>query len=136
MGWHSGWNGVMGKAVLWGTPGWECCKSSLVGRESDSSSGLRPGDVVSAGHGAAAPPDKGRASLRATPGSSWAVDSCLGVVSPLGSSIPEGLLCLGKCWCKANQSPPCPQPCFSWEEISLSARTCRDFVPGMCFPWD
>lgn len=30
-------------------PAGECCKSSLVERESDSSSGLQPGDVVSAG---------------------------------------------------------------------------------------
>lgn len=45
-----------------------------------------------------------------------------------------------ECWCRANQSPQSlSQPCFSlhsssWEEISICARTCRDFAPGMRFP--
>lgn len=44
---------------------------------------------------ATAPPDKCRPSL-SHPLPSWAVHSCSAAVSPVGSSIPEEFLCLGK----------------------------------------
>lgn len=52
MGWPSEWEQAGGKGCAVGEhPAGECCKSSLVERESDSSPGLWPGDVVSAGCG-------------------------------------------------------------------------------------
>lgn len=72
---------------------------------------------------------------------SQAACSCLEVVSPVRTSLPEGFLCLGKG--KAGSAgaglTSLPSPSLipalpsSWEELSDCARTCRDFVLGM-FP--
>lgn len=140
MAWLSEWEQGDGKGEL---PAGECCKSSLLDRESDSSCGLRPGDVVRAGHGATAPPDKCSPSLRATPESPGCLilpGSCFSCreLSSRGIFVPGK----GKGWeccCRANQSPQSlPHPCFS---LFLGrAFSLGQSVQGFCAwdvsPWD
>lgn len=114
-------------------PAGECCKSSLVERESDSSSGLQPGDVVSAGSALELPQTSADLPSESPP----AILACAFLP---GCCLSCWDFCAWECWCRANQSPQSlPHPCFSlhgssWEEISICARTCRDFVPGLLFP--